>query len=359
MPDPQQSGQVGQLPIDAAKAVQLMQLAGGAGMTSPNVPTTGTTQLPALSNLDAQLQQQIAKGGALGIQQEPQAVAAGQAQSAKNAPLLAQQAALAANPPKFGFQAHMEHGQGAPGFLHNLGQVLTLIGAATAPGRSIEGAVYGPRVASWQQKLKALNEAIGAGQTQQQLEQQPIASEAGLIYHPMMAGAEGMRGEGALAQAQARLQEVANERWRDIGMLLQNEQKLGIEQTTNLVRSQVAQIAAQAREYAADRGLDAAQVLAGVRQQLGNLAAKSDVQKLHPWLTLQQIDQWLGMEAPEAPQIPGTNVTPTGSPVIPSGKAASGKGKGNMIYARDPNGVLHQAAPGTTLPKGWKLENKP
>lgn len=38
--------------------------------------------------------------------------------------------------------------------------------------------------------------------------------------------------------------------------------------------------------------------------------------------------------------------------------APQGGGGANVIYARDPNGVLHQAAAGTPLPAGWKVENK-
>lgn len=38
---------------------------------------------------------------------------------------------------------------------------------------------------------------------------------------------------------------------------------------------------------------------------------------------------------------------------------AGNQQSGNVIYARDPQGQLHKAAKGTTLPKGWKVENAP
>jgi len=37
-------------------------------------------------------------------------------------------------------------------------------------------------------------------------------------------------------------------------------------------------------------------------------------------------------------------------------KAAQANAPKGMIFAQDPNGVLHQAPAGTKLPAGWKLE---
>lgn len=42
-----------------------------------------------------------------------------------------------------------------------------------------------------------------------------------------------------------------------------------------------------------------------------------------------------------------------------SGKASTTPSTTGMIFARDPQGKLHQAKAGTPLPKGWKLEQQP
>jgi len=40
------------------------------------------------------------------------------------------------------------------------------------------------------------------------------------------------------------------------------------------------------------------------------------------------------------------------------GGTQQGGAQGGSIYARDPQGKLHQAPAGTPLPQGWKVENR-
>jgi hypothetical protein len=42
----------------------------------------------------------------------------------------------------------------------------------------------------------------------------------------------------------------------------------------------------------------------------------------------------------------------------PAFEGAAGAASGNVVYARDPQGKLHQAPKGTAVPRGWTLENK-
>jgi hypothetical protein len=312
---PGQIPQVGQLPIsmDPATLARLAVLVQpqGAGQQPPPI-SPSVTQTGALGQVDPLLNAVLesSRQGMAGTQAR---LASGEqvSQGTLQGPLAAE-TALAGQKPQAGFEPRF-----GGGFLHNLGQALLAFGASTAPGESIQNVVYGNRLRDWSQKMGALKSLVDQRQAQQTLEQAPITPLAGEATHPFYGGGRIMGGAAELQEIQLKSSQIANENWARIQSTLQNEQKIGLQATQQQVEQVVSEIAEQAREYAADRGVDEAQIMAGVRAQLGNLTAQTDVQKLHPWLTMDWIDQLLGGKPTTAPQVPGA-APATGAAVPPA-----------------------------------------
>lgn len=325
-------------PNKAAQLAQLLQYGGmpAAGATPPAsaIAPQGTFGQPMgpVSTLDQQLQQLIAQGSQMGLKQEPEQLARAQGVASQTAPLLAQQAAQAQNVPQMP-GPHFRPVHGIGDLFYDIGQGAIGLGMATRPGQIIREQMYEQRLAPWEEKNRQLASAITSSQAQQQTEQQPLGTEAGLIYHPMMAGGEGMRGEGAIAEAL-----VNNVRaGTDYQRMIQNWTNLSLKERGQDIDKVIAQIHADATVEAARTGIPIAQIMAGVKQNIANLEAASAAQKDPSGPVWSAIDNALagimGTTPPvTAPQIPGA-ASPTGAqvPVSPGNKPAPAKNKGPAI----------------------------
>jgi hypothetical protein len=69
-------------------------------------------------------------------------------------------------------------------------------------------------------------------------------------------------------------------------------------------------------------------------------------------------NQWNQNAAPGTPNFQDRFLMPQARAVADKWAPGAEGGKGGVIYARDPQGKLHQAPAGTALPAGWKQENK-
>ena len=89
-----------------------------------------------------------------------------------------------------------------------------------------------------------------------------------------------------------------------------------------------------------------------ITQMVALAKQRRDIQ----WAQLKEAGQFYGMnidtsqlDQPEVPEGPKTKQL----------RKLQNGGSGEYIYARDPEGQLHRAKKGTTLPQGWRLTNAP
>lgn len=355
MADGQQNGA---LPVQSNKAAQIMaalqQLqqnpAQGAQMpATPQVSNplaVGALPMGPVSNLDQQLQSLIAQGSQLGLQQEPAQLGRAHAVGDQVTPLLQQQAALAGQAPQMP-SAHFSPVHGIGSLFKDIGEGALALGMTTRPGAAIREQMYESRLAPWKEKMEALQGATNAAQAQQQLEQQPLSAEAQLIYHPMMAGASGMRGEGILAQAQVHAALLPLESAR----VAQGWERLSQSDKMVQLHQSLDPILAQIRYLMSQQPTNVAEILAQAKMDIANVASQSDVMREHGFLA--DIDNFLDTELmPKAPQTPG-GAAPTATAMPPaSSQPKSAPSKTNA--PKRPKGVPANAVWNAGA-KQWQL----
>ena len=70
-------------------------------------------------------------------------------------------------------------------------------------------------------------------------------------------------------------------------------------------------------------------------------------------------NQWNENKADSMPAFQDKFIMPAAKAVLDKWAPEGGGKSTGLIYARDPQGKLHQAPAGTALPAGWKEEKKP
>ena len=263
----------------------------GQGMFPPMNPVG-----PSMPS-DDDLQRQLLQSSQVGTQAFQSQLARANQQGDQTAPLEQQQAQLAQH---LGFHPDFSGGIG-----HKIGEGMLSFLAATKPGQAVQDVVYSkPR----QQYADVINQ-IRERQRGQQLEQEPLPSAAGLVYHPYMASASLTRANADQQRAQAYAQNVQNElmtrmrgldiRALEVGSQVElNKAKTILEQAMPAILQQRNQL----MQYGIDVASSTHQAIANVESQLG-------IEKSHPFLQLW--DQITGQQnMPAAPQIP-TGQQPT------------------------------------------------
>jgi hypothetical protein len=330
-------------PPAAAQSVQPdMNQAGDAGGMAGGQPTT---QSPA--------------GGQQTPQVDPRALIAQniqRVQSLNPEADTARQQASTMQQPSWG--PHITPGAG---FLHNLGQVLTMAAEMTKPGQAVVQAAYRQPQAQYAARQAQLGKQISDVQSQQQLAQQGATSASELAYHQDLIGERARHDVQTEAtgatRAQGYLQSVANR-----GVDIVNKYNLGKGTLDEKTRHDFATEAqAQANQAEADfRSLhrdataeEVAQIGAGVKQNIANAAAAKDP----------SVKGWLfNMMSLGTPQTPGgadptyRPTTNSPKPSAPQSRASAGKvvAKGTIVY--DPQGKPHSSDGTHPLPKGWSTQ---
>lgn len=200
---------------DPAAMAQMMSLTGGQG--SP-LPATSPVQGGDAGGGDP-LQSSLVQSSDTGRQAFNTQLQRSQAQGDKAGPLIQQQGEASKD---LSFSPSFKHGGGAGSFFHNLGQVLMTIGASTGPGRAIEDTVYAKRRGEYAGRAQEISDI----QKQQQEEEQPLASAAGMVYHPIMAGASVERAHAATQNADTNAQRALDRHSEALTRLGQNFTKL-------------------------------------------------------------------------------------------------------------------------------------
>ena len=348
-----------QLPValDPARLATLFPQVSAASPTAPAAPQA------APSDLAGTIQQQAQMGmGAFGERERTamdigrqlygspgaatQDVLGRQLASTPRTPgLIEQQQAQAS---KLAFHPNF-HG----GFLHNLGQALLTMGAATAPGQAIQDVIYSePR-----QEYAGRAEQIKSLMEEQKQVQEPMTAAAGMAYKPFQAQAQVERSEAMKARVAAYTQKIQNDlavqmRGLDIKQLL-----AGSQQELNKARALLDRVMAQQapeRTAIMKEGVELGNYTKqAVEQALIELGAQKEhnISSLADWIMGTTI-------TPPAPRVgapggPGTTVPP--SPQKPAAKPQAKAGapvpKDTIVY--DPQGQAHRSDGTHPLPKGW------
>lgn len=203
-------------------------------------------------------------------------------------------------------------------FLHNLGQALLTVGAASGPGQAVQNVAYsGPR-----QEYEARAERISGLQKQLEPEEKLGAAAAGMSSRAIMGGARVESAQAAQTRADAEAQKVANQYQIDLERNAQGWDKLTLQQQQ-----------LQAKEWYQKAYIDAfnARTAAGMAQTEARVAAQRDIAavvsqsavvKEHPWLT-QLIPGLMeapapGAAAPIAPPKPNQPAKPKADAAAPA-----------------------------------------
>lgn len=235
----------------------------------------------------------------------------------------------------------------------DVGRGLLLGLSSTSPGQSIQDTAYGPGVSRYNVGQRNLAERIAELQGQQKTEEEVMPSAAGLQYHPFTAAGSMMRGQAELKKAESYGQSVANHLTVALKGLDLKAIEVGSQVEVNKAKAALDRAMPgilQERNALISQGID---VGAATRQAVENAQAQLGIDERHP-LSL-MIDTYFGTDlTPKAATIP-TAVQPQRSTAA---KKPTTKPTGGTIYARDPQGKLHQAPAGTALPQGWTIEQR-
>jgi len=324
---------IGPLPqIDPQLLAHVMSLAGNGALppTSPIQP----------QGLDPQ--QVAARAMQQGTQYTGEQLQRGRAAGDRAEQLMQQQEQTPL--PKLGFEPHMVHGQGVPGFFHNMLQALATAGVSTLPGRAVESSVYGPGIRRYEAETGARAKEIADLLAQEKQEYEPVAATArmGPAYlsaeaRSTAAQASKMRAEtGQIAQESLDAHRKVMEQLAS-GNLTEKQKQTVLRQEylDNQNRHQ------KAIESLIARGQNLGWDEATLRSQTEQLDAEFNHQAAeitaHPiWSTLFGTQSLPALPSPTAPAIsptgPGANATP---PAKARATAAGG------IKVTDPRGHVH------------------
>ena len=324
---------------DTDQLQQPMQVPGMPGQPTP-------VQAPVQDNSDP-LQNELLAASQQGRQYVAEQIA--RARSAGDQAAGYEQQLSQLRPPQMGFQPHF-----GGGILHDIGQALLAVGAATKPGEAIQGQIYGPQIRQYGEQRKQLADQITSARERQKAEEEPIGAAAGMSYHPYQAIMQGKR----IGVEQER---VDNTKAFHDQLMTLDTAKLGESERHNrvdeLLRGQGVQVQRERNQVLLSLGGQRISVDQAKFDAAVNNKNQGFFDQIFSALGLKQFQGVGGDTSP-------VDVTsPTAKSVTDQGKktvkdATKPNKSGGVIYARDPQGKLHQAPAGTSLPQGWKLENR-
>jgi hypothetical protein len=205
--------------------------------------------------------------------------------------------------------------------LHNIGQILLMAANMTGPGRAMNQAIYGPAKQAYATQSGQLAERIKGLQTQEQIEEQPMSTAAGMQYHPFQALGAAERGQAALTTAGANVMNAQTK-------ALAEQHKLALQTEGNRIREELGkgkltqeQARTQAMEMIA-RERDA--TLRDVASQATDRATAVEQQRAAEQDFKTESDHWLQNlfgEAPAKPVQPAGGSTPKSKGSAKSGGA--------------------------------------
>jgi hypothetical protein len=204
------------------------------------------------------------------------------------------------------FHPTFQHGQGAGGFFHNLGQALLTLGAATTPGQAIQAQVYSkPR-----QEYAGRAEEISNLQKQQHLTQETEPALAQVPYRQRMVEIGQQKADTQQEAVEVRAQRVADQHSNDLvrqsqgwGRLSLAQQKQQFQQWYQKTLTDIAR-----ERINAGMSMNDARV-AATKEVAASLQSNKMIQE-SPIKT--QIMDWLGV-APDI-QVPEGATTQTTKP---------------------------------------------
>lgn len=247
--------------------------------------------------------------------QQPQLAGplAAQAQATGQAGNVAQQYQdLVANQPQRGFQPHF-----GGGILHDLGQALLTLGAATTPGHAVQEQIYGPKVRQYESKKAALAGELEALKGESGIAQQQAGEVTGAAGAASLGTYRGATGEAATTRAgaavtaaNAQAQKVSNDYAIQLQQVAQAWAKLPYQEQLMQAQAFKDKMAVEIANIYAGAQITRQEIEAQVQQNLANVASQSGVLKEFPWLA-----GVFGL-TPAAPQTPGGSQPVTG-PVTP------------------------------------------
>lgn len=351
--------QLMQLP-DATTLPQTMQLPDAVNALPPTspiqqMPQTAPTQQPSMDL--ASIVSQVS-----GLPQYQQSVSKLNDLYGQEGDIAQKQAQLEANPPKTRWQPHYEPVTGVGSFLKDAGKGLLQALSLSGPGQQIQNSIYGPGVQNWERQRAMLANQLATLRGQQEVPEEQMRGLTGLTQAGGLAAYRGGELQNQRARIDAYTQSVQNRLTMGLKSLDLKSLMTGSQMALNQARATLANIMGQiAPERLAlqQYGIDANNA---TRQAVANTLSQLGMDKSHP--VTQMIDSLLGTDfTPAAPQTPsgsqpvqGPKKLPAKGATTPQAKAQGGGG--GVIYARDPQGKLHQAPAGTALPKGWTIQKR-
>jgi hypothetical protein len=235
--------------------------------------------------------------------------------------------------PQFGWHPSFQHGQGAGGFFHNLGQALIALGLSTHHGQAMQQAIYGSRVKEWEAQHQATAAEVEAAQKQQKLEQEPLPSAAGMVYHPYGTAVQLDRNRIMEEKAQAYTESVHNKLQTALANIDLRKAALGEKTEIDKARvaiSQVHNAIAEEGNKIREYGIDANNA---TRQAVANTLSQLGMDKAHP--LAQMIDNIFGTSTePGAPEAPGGAQPVRGATPIPPRANAPSRPEASKPAAR-------------------------
>lgn len=316
--------------------------AGSAPMLSMGIlPQTNPVQ--SASDPDQVLTQALASQTQMSTQETPEQLARARAVSDAVQRKIAEEAAIAPPQHGYGYQPHFQPVTGPVSFLKDLGRVGLLLGGSTGPGRAIEGAYYGPDIRRYEaeraEKAQQIAQLLGV----QKQEEEPIAALSSLGPKSMMGFGRGAGGEAAKTRAEGELRHWQNQDAQALDRIgeahrhnIQTEllrlkalevtgDQHAIERQELAVRTAIAGMETDAKNYATDAGLYGDDVRAYTQAQVANLVQGAGLKKAHPYLTS---GGYL-----ESPQLP--------VPPAPNRPTRPGRGGRGGVQVTDPRGIVH------------------
>lgn len=184
------------MPDDQFDQSQMPMIPAGANILGAMMPSPLPPSSPVQgdSMLDPELQQQMVQASRMGQQEFGTQLGRSRAIGDVSTPLIQQTGEMPI--PKMGFQPDF-----GGGVLHDIGQALLAVMAATGPGQAVQDVIYGPNIRRYQTAQSQKAAEIQRLQEQQKTEQEPLAPSAGMVYHPYMASASMARAGADVSRA--------------------------------------------------------------------------------------------------------------------------------------------------------------
>lgn len=233
------------------------------------------------------------------------------------------------------------------GFLHNLGQALLTVGAATRPGQAVENVIY----AQPREEYAGRAERIKSLQEEQKALSEGMTPASQLAYKPFQAEAASRRADAAMVAAQSKAQQVAKNYEAQFARIAAMKdiaaKKNETELTVQKMRGEVMDEVTKQKDVTQE---DVARIMAAAGQTLLNTKFAEDPDAMGA------IKRWFGITPAQAPggEQPVTSQTPLPPRSNTPAKAGAAVPKGTVVY--DPQGKPHRSDGTHPLPKGWSQQ---